>query len=170
MLLKIADRNEIVSFWVSTLQNEKVRERDRATAAHLLHKYGFNISKEVTILIKKYKKIYHKEKAIFNKLKQQRRHDKRNDFALTFEEWEFAVDYFNNRCAYCQNERKLTYDHLIPFSKGGSFTRLNILPCCSSCNSSKHNKDFNEWFVSRKFYSFSQQQKINDYLKLVRGK
>ncbi|AMQ06604.1 hypothetical protein AZE41_12075 [Sporosarcina psychrophila] len=47
----------------------------------------------------------------------------------------------------------MTYDHFIPFSKGGSFEQDNILPCCSGCNSSKNNSDFERWYEKQDFFN-----------------
>jgi 5-methylcytosine-specific restriction endonuclease McrA len=43
----------------------------------------------------------------------------------------------NHQCAYCGNKRNLTIDHIIPKSKGGENTWLNLITCCSSCNRTK---------------------------------
>jgi len=46
-------------------------------------------------------------------------------------------------CQYCHqpfNTNELTFDHLIPRSKGGKTTWLNIITCCSECNSKKGNR------------------------------
>jgi|SRR5579859_100673 len=49
-----------------------------------------------------------------------------------------AVDYY---CSYC-HERfdKLTADHIIPLSRGGSNDITNIIPACGPCNYSKQDK------------------------------
>lgn len=61
-----------------------------------------------------------------------------NDF--TAEQWVALQIAFAHRCAYCKKRMKgrLTQDHIIPLSKGGSHTVNNIVPACSSCNSKKH--------------------------------
>lgn len=58
----------------------------------------------------------------------------------TLEEWEQLKDKFNNKCAICGRETKLTKDHIMPLSKGGDNYISNIQPLCRNCNSKKHNK------------------------------
>ena len=98
-------------------------------------------------------------------LMQKRRHDKRTDFALTEIEWIDTLIYFDYKCSYCGEEKKLTYDHFIPFSQGGPFARKNIIPACASCNSSKGTKRFEEWFPKQSFYTEEREGKIIEYLK-----
>jgi 5-methylcytosine-specific restriction endonuclease McrA len=43
----------------------------------------------------------------------------------------------DGRCYYCGLERKLTQDHVVPLSKGGSHSKDNVVAACRSCNSSK---------------------------------
>lgn len=57
----------------------------------------------------------------------------------TLDEWNNLKNKFNNKCAMCAEERKLTKDHVIPISKGGSDYIGNIQPLCRNCNSKKHN-------------------------------
>ena len=38
------------------------------------------------------------------------------------------------RCQYCGHGEDLTFDHLIPRSKGGQTTWDNVLTACSPCN------------------------------------
>jgi len=55
-------------------------------------------------------------------------------------EWNALKIAYNNKCANCRLELKLTKDHITPLSKGGSDFIENIQPLCKSCNSKKHNK------------------------------
>ena len=43
------------------------------------------------------------------------------------------------RCVECKTKEKLEYDHIIPFSRGGSNTARNIQLLCESCNRKKSN-------------------------------
>lgn len=44
------------------------------------------------------------------------------------------------RCVICNGNEKLEFDHLIPYSKGGSDTYRNIQLLCEACNRSKSDK------------------------------
>lgn len=53
------------------------------------------------------------------------------------------------KCAICNKKfnknRKKTLDHIIPISKGGNNTLMNIQTVCSYCNSVKGTKDYTEF-------------------------
>lgn len=47
----------------------------------------------------------------------------------------------NGLCACCGSSRKLTIDHIVPLSKGGSNWPSNIQMLCSPCNTRKKDRD-----------------------------
>jgi len=49
------------------------------------------------------------------------------------------------KCVYCESTTKLTLDHVMPQSRGGSHDPENLVCCCSTCNSSKGTKTIQEW-------------------------
>ncbi len=67
----------------------------------------------------------------------------------TVEEWDQILNKFGGRCAYCKKKKKLTKDHVIPLSKGGTNYISNLQPLCRPCNSRKKDKlptpDTREW-------------------------
>jgi 5-methylcytosine-specific restriction endonuclease McrA len=49
-------------------------------------------------------------------------------------------------CFYCEAKvTKLTLDHVIPLSRGGTHSIGNLVGACSTCNSSKGNRFITEW-------------------------
>ncbi|SON53819.1 HNH endonuclease [Hartmannibacter diazotrophicus] len=54
----------------------------------------------------------------------------------------FLRDRF--QCQYCGSREELTFDHLIPRSRGGQTTWDNVLAACSPCNLKKANKSLKE--------------------------
>lgn len=45
-----------------------------------------------------------------------------------------------NQCVYCGSDKNLTIDHVIPRSRGGKNSWVNLVTCCQSCNLKKANK------------------------------
>lgn len=55
----------------------------------------------------------------------------------TLEEWQGLKGTYDNKCVHCGEKKKLTKDHIIPLSKGGTDYITNIQPLCRNCNSKK---------------------------------
>ena len=59
-----------------------------------------------------------------------------NDF--TAAQWREIKEAYGHRCVYCGRKmERLSQDHIIPLSKGGSHTVSNVVPACLSCNKKK---------------------------------
>jgi 5-methylcytosine-specific restriction endonuclease McrA len=58
-------------------------------------------------------------------------------------EWEALKARYDYRCLMCKRQEpdiRLTFDHVVPVSKGGTNDIGNGQPLCTSCNSHKHDK------------------------------
>ena len=94
--------------------------------------------------------------------RQKRRARKKSSHQVSYtpDQIKFLQQKFEYECAYCGVDTKLTLDHFIPISKGGSDCLGNLLPACGQCNSSKHDSDPIEWYKRQPFYSEKRWEKI----------
>lgn len=75
--------------------------------------------------------------------KKRKVEKRKNGGSHNFGDWEILKAQYNWTCPCCgksEPEIKLTEDHIIPLSKGGSNNIENIQPLCHSCNSRKQTK------------------------------
>lgn len=95
------------------------------------------------------------------------------DVSYTHQEWKETVIYFGGTCAYCgrtmRKGERLTKDHLVPVKEGGTTTQSNIVPCCTSCNSSKGAEDFKDWFMKQPFFSQDRLNKIFKWRSIIKA-
>lgn len=124
-------------------QSEKGKEvikRSQSTQAHKDYMAKWFQSENGKLSHKKYRQS-DKGKLTFAKGMHTRKSREFNaEATLTLDEWQEIKKKYKYRCVYCGEKKKLTMDHIIPVSKGGSFTKENILPSCQSCNSKKCDK------------------------------
>ena len=58
---------------------------------------------------------------------------------------EFVMVKKDAKCIYCEGKLTLsncTAEHIVPISKGGNNTQVNLMVCCQPCNSERGNTDF----------------------------
>lgn len=106
------------------------------------------------------------DKVSMNRAKQQNRR-KSLPATLTIVEWERALEYFDNKCAYCGEPlSKAHKEHFYPAKLGGGFTKENIVPACQTCNLRKSAKDPLDWLVmqSKGLVAFAR---VKNYLESV---
>lgn len=128
-------------------------------------------------------KIYHKKHPeVYRECIRRRRSRKANlPFNFTKEDEQFALNYWDYKCAICGKKLNLSdrtawaMDHWIALSDprpdNPGTVKTNMLPMCngvSSCNLFKHNNDPIEW-VYRTFPETANKilDDINTYFKLV---
>lgn len=127
----------------------------KSTPEQLAKRKAYAHSLTGTEKYREYKRMkFHYRKAMIDKLP----HD------FTKKEWKEVQARFNHKCAYCGKETKLTQDHIIPVSKGGGYTKSNIVPCCASCNSSKQDRDLEKWYKSTPFFN---EKRFNEVLQIM---
>lgn len=70
---------------------------------------------------------------------------------FTKTDWKRCLEWFENRCAVCEQVTKLTLDHWIPLSAPNCPGTIpsNVVSLCGSCNFSKQNKDARNWLQER---------------------
>ena len=99
---------------------------------------------------KEYKK---NNRQLYNEIGRKRRNLKEGlPATLTEKEWQELLRLCQNKCYYCgsgfSGNNPVERDHKIPLSKGGGYTKENIVPACRNCNARKHTSTEKE-FIKR---------------------
>ena len=61
-----------------------------------------------------------------------------SDTDYTAAEWETLRRWFGDRCLACSAADDLVIDHVVPLSRGGNNSIVNLQILCRSCNSHKY--------------------------------
>jgi len=118
-------------------QTEKYKRYSREYSKQYRKKYP---EKRKTLL-----RIWRKNNPIKVAVLQKRRRARKlgAEGSHTSGEWETLKAQYNWTCPFCRRSEpkiKLTEDHIIPLSRGGSDNIENIQPLCRSCNARKFTK------------------------------
>ena len=108
---------------------KKIGEANRGVKSHLW-KDGRSKNKRYVSWMK------NKRNRVLKKIKN-------NQGTHTYGDWELLKKQYGYTCPCCKKSEpqiKLTEDHIIPLSRGGSDLIENIQPLCKSCNCKKHTK------------------------------
>ncbi|RDW17626.1 hypothetical protein CWR48_14010 [Oceanobacillus arenosus] len=134
--------------------------------------YALKYRKENIESIRAYKKKHKRENRDFYNYHKQKRRAIINKLphSLDVEQWNEIKIRFNHKCAYCGMKLELQQEHFIPVSKGGEYTRNNIIPACIHCNSSKNDKNFFDWYPTYKYYSEQRESEILKFLNYESNK
>lgn len=55
----------------------------------------------------------------------------------TDQEWQAVLSLYGHRCCACGSKERLSKDHIVAVSQGGSDGADNLQPLCVSCNATK---------------------------------
>jgi 5-methylcytosine-specific restriction endonuclease McrA len=107
-----------------------------------VHRYHIKVYKENPEPWRKRSAEYKKSHPEVVKAHSQKRLalKKRCEGSFTGSEWLALCEKYDHICLRCTKHKKLTADHVVPLSKGGSNNISNIQPLCRSCNSRKGTK------------------------------
>ena len=82
---------------------------------------------------------------------------------INYTPFKYRKSYFNRKnvfirdnyeCIYCGSTTNLTIDHVLPSSRGGKNTWLNMVTCCKICNAKKDNRTPEEANMGMKYKPF----------------
>lgn len=87
---------------------------------------------------------------------------------VTEEEIKELLEYFDYKCAYTgvdlrENGVTMSFDHVKCLSDGGEHRIWNIVPCLRNVNSSKNNRDLNEWYKEQSYFDEERLNKISGW-------
>ena len=124
--------------------NAKARERRQQDLEHYReigrNSYERHAEERRTYSLEYYKRFPEKSVAATNRRRALKLAAKGSH---TEKEWQDLKAFYNFKCLKCgkhEPEIKLTRDHVIPLTEGGSDSINNIQPLCARCNSKKNNK------------------------------
>lgn len=112
------------------------RNRKKRNVARRVHYYR-NAIAERQKARERNRKNLERRAAYYNKYRTRKLG---NGGEYTAQEWLDLCAKYNYRCLACERKRRLTADHVIPVSKGGTSNIDNIQPLCHSCNARKRDK------------------------------
>jgi hypothetical protein len=106
---------------------------------------------------KLYRQRFPEKTRLNSRIQRARRRSKMHELPTCFtkHDWEVCLEHFNYCCAYCGVQRDfwhtLEIDHYIPVTNSNcpGHVPTNIVPSCKSCNTSKQNKNPEQWILER---------------------
>lgn len=144
-----------------------------------LIKKNLTTIEEITKLISNYE--YSEEKKIERKIRQNSRYrgnaignaqnlvirnilSNLGNESFNENNWGETKAFFNNRCAYCGEEKKLEMEHAIPINKMmlGEHRLGNLVPSCHECNGKKGSLRYDQFLKGNQ----DKIKKIEDYMRL----
>lgn len=115
-----------------------------------------------------YFKTPHGQVIRFNGACRRRQREEQQGTGINTDQWVEMMKFFDWRCAYsgitlnCNNR---SIDHIMPLVKGGENEIWNCVPMYKPYNSSKQEKNLEEWYPQQDFYDENKLNKIKEWCK-----
>ena len=112
---------------------------------------------------------------IFNHNVNRRTKEENQGDGISKEQWYEMMNFFDWKCAYSGeyiggNSEFRTIDHIIPISIGGEHEVWNCIPCYSSYNFSKKDKEMLDWYTQQPFFNEDRLGKIYEWIEYAKNK
>lgn len=158
-------------------KNKEYREQNKdKIAARRKEWYEQNRERE----LEHKKKYYQSPKgqiSRFNKGVKRRAKERELGNGITAEQWIECMSFFGWECAYSgkylggkQNQSVRSLDHIIPLNKGGANEIWNVVPMFRSFNSSKGDKNIEEWYRNQDYFNEERLTKIREWQEYAYNK
>jgi len=111
----------------------------------------------------------------FNSSHKRRLQKEQQGNGITLEQWIECMEFFDWRCAYSGEyiggkTNKRTLDHIIPLNNNGEHEIWNLVPMLRNYNSSKHDKNMEEWYSLQEYYDENRLNKIYQWIEYAKNK
>lgn len=161
--IRTAGRSPSVARLVMDEQLRHWREHPRDRAAH--DRQWAQASWWLQYQINPDLRLYHREKS----KRRKARNRGQTPIQIPVAALRQRFNQFGNCCAYCGAGGDMEIEHVCAISKGGAHDIGNIVPACSSCNTSKRNHSMEKWYCSQSFFSELRLHRIRRVIRPPEG-
>lgn len=130
-------RNSTRIYYILFNENLYETSLSSSESEYSLEELSFLIKEKIYKENKKFEQIK-KQVELYEKFETKQKPERREPIPedVKFEVWRRD----QGRCVICGSKENLEFDHIIPFSKGGSSTARNLQLLCQNCNRHKSDK------------------------------
>ena len=112
---------------------------------------------------------------VFNNAHKRRLKKEQQGDGITIDQWLECMEFFDWKCAYSDEyiggrTNKRTLDHIVPLNNNGEHEIWNLVPMVRSYNSSKNDKNMEEWYQQQEYYSEERLNKIYKWQEYAKNK
>jgi hypothetical protein len=139
---KVRDHRYRTKYQEKARLRERIYHHKNAQRRHAIARlYRMNNAEKLHAKNREYRLAHHEQILSNNhNYRARKKGSQINDF--THAQWIEVQNAQNHRCYYCKKrcKNRLTQDHILALSKGGSHTLHNVIAACKLCNTSKGNR------------------------------